>query len=177
MLDTLITSKTRLKLILKFFLNSSASAYLRSLENEFGGSTNAIRVELIRFEKAGLLKSFYKGNKKYFQAETKHPLFHSINNLLMKNIGFDHIIEEVIEKLGDINSVFIVGDFAKGLDNKIIDLIFVSEKINQNYLTELIQKTEKLIKRKIRYLILSTKEFSDYRKENKGIDPLLLWKE
>jgi len=177
MLDTLITSKTRLKLILKFFLNSSASAYLRSLENEFGGSTNAIRVELIRFEKAGLLKSFYKGNKKYFQAETKHPLFHSINNLLMKNIGFDHIIEEVIEKLGDIKSVFIVGDFAKGLDNKIIDLIFVSEKINQNYLTELIQKTEKLIKRKIRYLILSTKEFSDYRKENKGIDPLLLWKE
>ena len=177
MLDTLITSKTRLKLILKFFLNSSASAYLRSLENEFGGSTNAIRVELIRFEKAGLLKSFYKGNKKYFQAETKHPLFHSINNLLMKNIGFDHIIEEVIEKLGDIKSVFIVGDFAKGLDNKIIDLIFVSEKINQNYLTELIQKVEKLIKRKIRYLILSTKEFSDYRKENKGIDPLLLWKE
>jgi len=177
MLDTLITSKTRLKLILKFFLNSSASAYLRSLENEFGGSTNAIRVELIRFEKAGLLKSFYKGNKKYFQAETKHPLFHSINNLLMKNIGFDHIIEEVIEKLGDIKSVFIVGDFAKGLDNKIIDLIFVSEKINQNYLTELIQKVEKLIKRKIRYLILSTKEFADYRKENKGIDPLLLWKE
>ena len=177
MLDTLITSKTRLKLILKFFLNSSASAYLRSLENEFGGSTNAIRVELIRFEKAGLLKSFYKGNKKYFQAETKHPLFHSINNLLMKNIGFDHIIEEVIEKLGDINSVFIVGDFAKGLDNKIIDLIFVSEKINLNYLTELIQKVEKLIKRKIRYLILSTKEFADYRKENKGIDPLLLWKE
>ena len=177
MLDTLITSKTRLKLILKFFLNSSASAYLRSLENEFGGSTNAIRVELIRFEKAGLLKSFYKGNKKYFQAETKHPLFHSINNLLMKNIGFDHIIEEVIEKLGDIKSVFIVGDFAKGLDNKIIDLIFVSEKINLNYLTELIQKVEKLIKRKIRYLILSTKEFADYRKENKGIDPLLLWKE
>ncbi|MCD4772422.1 MAG: ArsR family transcriptional regulator [Bacteroidales bacterium] len=177
MLDTLITSKTRLKLILKFFLNSRASSYLRSLENEFGESTNSIRVELIRFEKAGLLKSFYKGNKKFFQAEVKHPLFPAINNLLMKNIGFDHIIEEVIKKLGDIKSVFVVGDFAKGLNNNIIDLIFVSENINHNYLTELIQKAEKLIKRKIRYLVLSTKEFEDYRKENKGIEPLLLWKE
>lgn len=177
MLDTLITSKTRLKLILKFFLNSRSSAYLRSLENEFGESTNAIRVELIRFEKAGLLKSYYQGNKKFFQANIKHPLFSSINNLLMKNIGFDHIIEEVIKKLGDIKSVFIVGDFAKGLDNKIIDLIFVSENINHNYLTELIHKAENLIKRKIRYLILSTLEFEDYKKENRGTEPLLLWKE
>ncbi|MFN3444791.1 MAG: ArsR family transcriptional regulator, partial [Bacteroidia bacterium] len=30
MLDTLITSKTRIKLLLKFFLNSKTSSYLRN---------------------------------------------------------------------------------------------------------------------------------------------------
>ncbi len=50
MLGTLITSKTRVKLLLKFFLNSNAKAHLRGLETEFGESSNAIRLELNRFE-------------------------------------------------------------------------------------------------------------------------------
>jgi len=41
MLDSLITSKTRIKLLLKFFLNTSTHAYLRGLADEFGESTNA----------------------------------------------------------------------------------------------------------------------------------------
>jgi DNA-binding GntR family transcriptional regulator len=57
MLDTLVTSKTRLKLILKFFLNPGSRAYLRGLAEEFGESSNAVRLELNRFEEAGLLES------------------------------------------------------------------------------------------------------------------------
>jgi hypothetical protein len=64
MLDSLVTSQTRIKLLKKFFLNSSTSAHLRGLESEFGESSNAIRVELNRFEDAGLLNSFPDGNKK-----------------------------------------------------------------------------------------------------------------
>jgi len=76
MLEALITSKTRLKLLLKFFLNSDTTGYLRSLEPEFGESTNAIRQELNRFEQAGLLAADKKGNKKVYHANTRHPLFH-----------------------------------------------------------------------------------------------------
>ena len=57
MLDSIITSKTRIKLLLKFFLNSETKSYLRNLEQEFGESTNGIRVELNRLEGAGLLKT------------------------------------------------------------------------------------------------------------------------
>ena len=57
MIETLISSKTRVKLLFKFFLNKETTAYLRGLENEMGESTNAIRIELNKFEKAGLLKA------------------------------------------------------------------------------------------------------------------------
>lgn len=175
MLDTLITSKTRVKLLMKFFLNSRSSSYLRNLETEFGESTNAIRTELNKFEQAGLLNSFSEGNKKMFQANTKHPLFQDIHNILLKHIGFDQIIDKVIHKLGEVHSVFIVGDFAKGIDTNIIDLIFLGENINRTYLFELIEKAEGMIKRKIRYLVLSIKEFELYKKDASGIQPLLLW--
>ena len=56
MLETLVTSKTRAKLLLKFFLNPSTSAYLRGLADEFGESTNGVRVELNRLMEAGLLE-------------------------------------------------------------------------------------------------------------------------
>jgi len=175
MLDTLITSKTRLKLLLKFFLNSNSSSYLRGLENEFEESTNSIRLELNRFEKAGLLKSYFKGNKKMFQANAEHPLYYPINNLIQKHLGFDSIIERVVHKLGDVKKVVVVGDFARGMDSSIIDLIFIGDYINKAYLSELIEKVEKRIKRKIRYLIYKEVEFKEYN--NKKMESIVLWKE
>src|SRR5512138_470231 len=103
MLDTLITSKTRVKLLLKFFLNSNSRSYLRNLETEFGESTNAIRLELNRFEKAGLLISGKEQNRKVYKANNRHPLFPDIQNIIKKYVGFDQIILSVVEKLGNIH--------------------------------------------------------------------------
>jgi predicted nucleotidyltransferase len=176
LLDTLITSKTRLKLLLKFFLNSSSSAHLRNLEAEFGESTNAIRLELNKFEEAGLLKSEMAGNKKIFRANTGHPLFSDIHNILMKTIGFDQIIDRVVTQLGNVEKAYVTGDFARGKDTRIIDLVFVGNNINQEYLVQLATKTEELIKRKIRYVIFHPEEFDIYRKNLTGKDMLLIWR-
>jgi hypothetical protein len=176
MLDTLITSKTRLKLLLKFFLNSSARAHLRNLETEFGESTNAIRLELNKFEQAGLLKSEVEGNKKVFRANTGHPLFSDIHNILLKTIGFDQIIDRVLTKLGNVDKAYVAGEFARGNDAPIIDLVLVGDDINQEYLVKLANKTEELIRRKIRYVIFHPEEFEIYRKKLTGKDMLLIWK-
>lgn len=174
MLETLISSKTRVKLLLKFFLNSKTTAYLRSLEGEFGESTNGIRVELNKLEKAGMLSSNMKGNKKMFQANTKHPLFKEIHSILLKYVGLDQIIETVIERLGDVEKVFLVGEFSKGLDSQVIDLIFIGD-IDKNYLINLIDKAEDLINRKIRYLVYSQKELEKIDWGKFVPEPLLLW--
>ena len=177
MLDTLITSKTRIKLLLKFFLNSSSRAYLRNLESEFGESTNAIRLELNKLETAGLLKTELKGNKKVFRANTGHPLFQDIHSILMKTIGFDQIIDRVLTKLGNVEEAYVTGDFARGIDAPIIDLILVGPEINQEYLVRLANKTEELIKRKIRFVIFSPSEFEIYRTNLTERDLLIIWKE
>ena len=178
MIETLITSKTRIKLLLKFFLNSSSSSYLRGLESEFGESSNAIRVELNRLEKAGLLSTSQQGNKKMFCANTRHPLFKDIHNILLKYIGFDQIIDKIINLLGDVKLVFVTGDFAKGIDSQIIDLLFVGDSIDRENLIRLTEKSEKMIKRKIRSLVYTTEEFNkEFPEKNRNGEMLLLWKE
>lgn len=110
MLEALITSKTRIKLLLKFFLNTQNTGYLRNLASEFGESTNAIRHELNRLEASGLIISNMQGNKKIFRANVNHPLFPEINRLLIKHIGIDEFIEQVVSKIGEVDSVYLIGD-------------------------------------------------------------------
>lgn len=172
MIEALISSKTRIKMLLKFFLNSNSKGYLRGLEQEFGESSNSIRIELNRFEKAGMLKSFLKGNKKYFQADKNHPLFNEVHNIVLKQIGFDTIINNVIERLGDVKQVYVTGDFSKGKDSQIIDLIIVGN-VNQEYLIQLTQKVEKLIERKIRFVNFNDRNEINWTKME--VEPLLLW--
>ena len=173
MLESIITSKTRVKLMLKFFLNSQTKSYLRSLEKDFGESTNAIRVELNRFEDAGLLQSEFVGNRKFFQANTKHPLFKDINSILKKFVGIDQIIERVTSQIGDLEAAYLTGDFAVGKNSKIIDLLLVGQNLDNTFIKNLVTKAEELIERKISFLVLSSGQMNDFFRDKPA---LLIWK-
>ena len=175
MLDTLITSKTRIKLLLKFFLNKNATSYLRALEVEFNESSNSIRLELNRFEKAGLLISESQSNKKIFFANKQHPLYCDIHNILLKYVGIDQILDKLIEKLGNIKFVYLLGEFANGRDGEYIDLLIVGNGIDNNYLLKLLDKIEKLITKKIRYQLFEENGQIEYLNSIKVSEKLLLW--
>jgi len=175
MIDALITSKTRIKLLSRLFLNSNSSAYLRGLTTEFGESSNAIRLELNRFEKAGLLKANQDGMKKVFQANTSHPLYDDIRSILFKHLGFDEIIQKVIDGLGDISKVYVTGDYAQGSDSGSIDMIFVGNAIDKKYLNNIVKKAEVLIKRVISYFIYTEEEEGDFLSKADETAYLLLW--
>lgn len=151
MLETLITSKTRIKLLLKFFSNNN-KAYLRSLAEEYGESTNAVRTELNRLSEAGLLESEAAGNTILYKANTQHPIYQDIRNLVAKYLGFDQIIETVLQRIGNLEAAVVVGDYARGHDSGVIDLRLVGH-VDMEYLEQLIPKAEALINRKIRYTV------------------------
>ena len=173
MLDTLISSKTRVKLLLKFFLNANARGYLRSLEAEFGESTNAIRLELNKFEAAGMLQSEMEGNKKVFKANKRHPLFDNLHSLMLKHVGLDKIVEGITQKLGDIQKVYLVGDYAEGRDSGIMDLLIVASRLDLEFLVKLVSRAEEEIKRKIRYIHYPNEE--QIPDSIEGQAHLLLW--
>ena len=153
--------------MLKFFLNSANKAYLRGLAQEFGESTNSIRLELNKLEGAGMLCSEYNGNKKYFSANKQHPLFSDIQNIVRKYVGIDQIVDQIVNDLGAIKKIYLTGEWAKGVESDVIDLCFVGHDLNKIYLLNLIEKTEHLIGKKIKYLIY---------KEHEAIEEgLLIW--
>ncbi|MCY1719081.1 hypothetical protein OU798_01920 [Prolixibacteraceae bacterium Z1-6] len=173
MLNSLITNKTRLKLLLKFFLNSETTSYLRNLESEFGESTNAIRIELNRLEAAKLLTSNFQGNKKYFRANVAHPLYNELNSILRKTVGLDKIVQEIAENIGNLYEAYLIGDLATGKESKVIDLLLIGNSVDNQYVASLTQDIEKLVTRKIRFLILENQEKDSFLQKHTA---LLLWK-
>ena len=174
MLESLVTSKTRIKLLLKFFINPSSRAYLRGLAKEFDESTNSIRVELNRLTKSDLLVSNNKGRTVLYKANTKHTFFKDIQNVVLKYVGIDDLVENMVSKLGDVKSAYIIGDYANGIDSGIIDLVLIGE-IKQDILNKLTSKTEALINRKIRSVVLTKKEFKRLNKTLDIDNSLLIW--
>ena len=159
MLESLITSQTRVKLLLRFFLNPKMRGYLRELANEFGESTNSIRVELNKLSQAKILKSQMEGRNKIYQANTDHPLFNEIRNIVLKSTGITQVVSNILNKLGDVKTAFIRGDYAVGKDSGLIDLVIVGNSINKAELERVRDKTEKLIDRKIAVIVLTEAEY------------------
>lgn len=174
MLDTLITSKTRVKLLLKFFLNTSTRGYLRRIALEFNESTNAIRVELNRLEEAGILKSTFEGNKRFFQANSNYPLFNELNSIVRKYIGIDQIINNIALRMGNLDKVFLTGAILKGMEEDVLHIILVGKQLDEGFLLKLANRAEELISKKIRYRCFEPFNFERF-KENKESDFFLIW--
>lgn len=160
---------------MKFFLNSSTKAHLRGLASEFGESSNSIRIELNRFEEAGLLHSLRDGNKKVYRANCNHPLFSDIHNIVMKESGIDRVIDKVIHRIGNLLCVYLTGDFARGKDSPVIDLILVGEDIDREYLGRKVMQAEELVGRKVNYVVLHPDEADCHLAKLKKSDLLTLW--
>jgi hypothetical protein len=153
MLESLITSKTRLRLLIKFFLNIANKGYLNSLANEFGESTNSIRKELNNLSSAGYLEKHLENNKVIYKANSSHPLFKIIQKIVHKHLGIEDILETVSNKIGDVKKIMILGDYAKGIDSGLIEILIVGDNINKDYLDQISPKIQKKIKRKVNFFV------------------------
>lgn len=153
MLDELITSKTRLRLLIKFFVSQANKGYLNGLANEMGESTNSIRKELNHLYNAGYLNKIKKNNKVEYNVNSLHPLYDTLRKVVLKHLGLVDIVETVLEKMGDVEHILISGDYAKGIDSGNIEVIIVGNEINYNYISQLEEKIEKLISRRVTFFL------------------------
>ena len=110
----LITSKTRIKILMRLFLNPKQNAYLRELAEEFNASPSQVREELRHLDDAGFLDSHKNGRQIQYQANQKHPLFHELQSMVQKALGMDRILDSILERLGNLEEAYLIDDYAEG---------------------------------------------------------------
>jgi len=144
LLKPLITSKARLKLLTRFFLNQSADGYLQGLSRELDENTNSIRVELNRLEEAGILSSKLEGRRKLFRVNQRHPLSENLTAIVRKVTGVDVLIDRVVDRLLGLDQVWVCGNLAQGVQSDHIECVLVGKDLDESYIATLCGRVEEL---------------------------------
>ena len=155
LLGELITSKTRLRLLIKFFVSQANKGYLNGLATEMGESTNGIRKELNHLHEAGYLQKLKVNNKIEYKANTNHPLFETLQKVVLKHLGLEDLVENVLERMGNVEQIILVGDYANGNDSGLIEVFLIGKDLNMGYISHLENKIEDLIRRKVSFYLAS----------------------
>ena len=157
-------------------MNPGTRAYLRELAKEYNESTNSIRVELNRLSDAKFLSSENAGRTIEYHANVNHPLFDEISSLVKKYMGIDQVIDKLVKKLGDVKTAYLIGDYARGIDSGLIDIVLVGN-INKIELDRISTERGQEISRKIRSLVVTEQELLQLWLQLDMNHALLIWGE
>ena len=140
-------------MLIKFFVSAANKGYLNGLANEFNESTNSIRKELNNLSDAGYLLKSKQNNRVIYNADTKHPLFKVLQKIVRQHLGLEEIVETVISRMGDLDIIALTGDYARGIDSGIIEIIVIGDDVNLNYLENIKLKIKYKISRAVNFII------------------------
>lgn len=172
-LSDIITSKARIKILELFLSDISEMYHVRGVVRETKEEINAVRRELGRLEKAGILKSESRGNRLYYWVRKDYPFYGDFLSVIAKTSGLGAEIIESRKKIGRVNFVMFSGHFVRRKKRKkedAIDILMVGEVVLPE-LAGLIRKEESKRGYEINYTVMSRDEF-DFRKKRR--DPFLL---
>lgn len=174
LLSGIISSKTRIKLLIRLFFNPNTRSYQRELAKEFNVSSNAVREELNQLTNTNLLKSVKNGRQVFYMANTEHTLFPELKSMVTKVMGIDQVIDRIVSRLSDVERAYLIDDYAEGKDTGIIDILLVGN-VDQYHLNDLSRKTERYIDRKIRSIVLSKDEYKTLLPKIENRPNVVIW--
>ncbi len=172
-LSDIITSKVRIKILELFFSNLKEVYHVRGIVRETSEEINAVRRELTKMEKDGILKKEPRGNRIYYSVRPEYPFFGDLVSMVAKTTGLGKVINENKNKIGRISFVMFSGKFVRYKERKRdddVDILVVGEVVLPE-LASIIRAEETKRDMEINYTAMSREEY-DFRKKRR--DPFLL---
>lgn len=148
-LASILSSRARAEFFRLLFGVERQALYLREIERQTGLAIGTVRQEAAKLLQLNLITGKRDGNRVYFKANIKHPLFVDINNMVLKTIGLVDVIRNAIAG-ADIDYAFVFGSFARGSQKPDSDIdLFVIGSIGFRTLSKLLRKPGEQLMREI----------------------------
>jgi len=171
-LRPLLISKTRAKLLTVFLNNPGKIYYVRELVRAIDEQINAVRAELSRLEKAGVVSSENRANRKFYGFRKDYVFQPELTRLISKVSGLGGDLIQERNKLGKIKFATLSTVYLRRLpvNQADVDLLVVGNVVLPQ-LAALVKKAEDGVGREINYTVMSEDEFT-FRKRRK--DPFVI---
>ena len=177
MLEAIISSKTRVKLLTLFLLSPEREYYVREITRITEENMNAVRRESANLESFGLISRERKGNQQYDTVNRDFFLYEDLQKIVLKTEGVARVIREHLAGRVEIRCMFIYGSFAKSTAGAKSDIdVFIVGDIDENQLIPLVHESERALNREINYTLMRPAELELRKRDG---DPFVtnVWKE
>ena len=160
MINKLFSSKTRVEVLKLFLFNSQDSFYQRQISAITHQHIRGVQREVIKLESIGLIEKSIQGNRIYYKANKKCPIFEQLKMILFKSVGIAEVLKENLKKRDNIKIAFIYGSYAKGGENLLSDIdLMVVGSITLKELSSILSKPKRELTREINYAVFPQQEF------------------
>lgn len=173
MLDHIIPSKTRRKILELFYHHPNENYYVRKVVREVEEEVNAVKRELDILTEEKLLLREKRLNKVYYTLNKNYLFYEEFLRIFAKTNYLSTLIYQNLSKIGKIKYIALSTKYTKNIEIKEdeIYLLFVGVIVVAEVET-LIAEAEKQYGRPINYTVMTEEELK-YRKKNN--DPFI-WK-
>ncbi len=139
---------------------------MREIERRTGFAIGTVQTELKKLQRLDIISRVKDGNRVYYRANTAHPLYPEIRELVLKTSGLADVIKNAMGNEKDIQVAFVFGSFARQEEkaSSDVDLMVVGD-IGLRKLTGLLMDVAGKIGREINPHVFSEKEFVKRKKE------------
>jgi predicted nucleotidyltransferase len=164
LLDEILTSATRARLLTLLLTHPADEYYLRELARQTGQSLRAVQHELLRLERLGLVEARRHGRLKFFRANQRHPLFPDLTRIVYKTAGLGDVLRSALANFSGIVAAFVYGSVAKGDERAGSDVdVMVVGGVDPDELQQTVRKAERVIGREITVATMSPSEWRSRR--------------
>lgn len=164
-LAELFSSKSRADLFRIFFGLNSGEFHLREIERQSNVTIGAVRQEAENLFKLELLEKRLDGNRTYYRANTNHPLYKILRELVIKTAGAGDVLKIAFAE-SKVDFVFIFGSTVNGTQRAESDVdLFVIGEIGLRELSKVLKKPIAEIGRDINPHVMTIKEFTKRKNE------------
>ena len=121
---------TRQAVLGLLFGHAEKEFYQQEITHAAGVNLSAVQRELGNLVKAGLVKSERRGNRVYYQANRRSPLFGELQGIVLKTTGLADVLRGALEPLQEkIRLAFVFGSLASGsaTSESDVDLMVICE--------------------------------------------------
>ena len=166
-----IKSKITAKLLNYFFLNPDTTLYVNEISEKLDLDKRNLVKKLKELEEEELLISHERGNLKLYSINKNYPLYNEYKTIILKSIGLESKIKEILKQVKGIKTAYIYGSYAKDSlhIHSDIDLLVIGE----HSIASLQRKLNKLQNEIDREINVVNMDEKDFKKRQKNKDPFI----
>lgn len=158
-LETLFTSKTKRDILVLLFLNPDREYYIRELARLLNQQPGLVRNELVKLEKAGLVRCRQKSNSIFYQVNKDCTIYPDLKKIIVKLFAFGSVLKKILS-FSQIKFAFVYGSFARGEERlgSDVDVMIIGTPPLEK-LHNAVSIAEKQLNHEINYTVYPSEEF------------------